>query len=149
MYEKVIDTSGISSYYRGSSWINKLSRGPKQKTTKNSTIDDRSSQAVVLFYALCHWNGNKKPPLHGRRLYSWWSCRVLPPSPKGNRLFVFKHSHMILFRTPRPSYVTHMVRSFRQEMSPYNPDCTDVWVRSMSITPDLLCFLRESDGCGN
>ena len=37
-------------------------------------------------------------------IISWWSCRVLPPGPKGNLLFVFKHS-LNYFLTTHPSEI--------------------------------------------
>ena len=52
MYEKVIDTSALKAYYRGSSWVNKLYRDQKQKTRKKLHKNNRSSQAVVLFWTI-------------------------------------------------------------------------------------------------
>ena len=49
---------------------------------------------------------------------SWWSCRVLPPGPKGNLLFAYKFSLDYFLTTPTPEIQTKTAYSSRCKVSP-------------------------------
>jgi len=74
-------------------------RNQKQKTLKNSTIKTSTTRRCLFFIdqvPSCQQNN----PLHAGHMHTvWWSCRVLPPGPKGNLSFVYAHSAVQVLTT--------------------------------------------------
>lgn len=67
-------------------------RNQKQKTLKNSTIKTSTTRRCLFFISYASLKQQNNPLQAGHMHTIWWSCRVLPPGPKGNLLFVYAHS---------------------------------------------------------
>lgn len=139
MFDKVIDTSAFRNYYRGSSWTKNLYTlvtkrlEPKTKNQeKNSTKRTVPRRRFFLFSIESCSKQQLMPDTEQYKKHSpissecflymimssWWSCRVLPPGPKGNLLFVYKYSPHWVLRSIQPQTRAKMTGESRCKMSP-------------------------------
>jgi len=65
---------------------------PRRRSLKFRSILTECFFLFPYTYPFCYTKNRPRDEGGFIMIISWWSCRVLPPGPKGNLLFVYKFS---------------------------------------------------------